>query len=439
MTEFCEETIEKIAWVLSQVDPRQGYRSLCRRAFRSSPEFAEDYRKLETIERRLGEWEPLMALEKWQNAAETIGEVLELRPEEREDAVRAGDDEDFHTAAFIWRLLDREADLRFEDREASAHFARLAQAASDGWIAAEGLRFGHKHASTATDLYALSTTVLGNHARIAGDLDRAATLLATAEGYLRRDSDQWVAGVVYSFKGSLLDNQGETERSHELLSRAARLFKGVDEIRRCEVTIQKALSLFGLARNPERLLEAVIRVLEREPRRSPRTLGIARINLLLAKLYLGQPAEQLRRLWNQIPPFEDGILELSRQQAGAFLEGTAGHLNRAKAILSAVANEFDSLGFLTHGAVSRLYYAMACLASGESYLAEQSALEAFSALAESKFRSQHIHEAARKVYLDAQRKALTDETLVRLVWTVICPNAQPDEIDWPGVRLKATA
>ena len=425
------ERMAAIAAALSPLTINEALLPICHEAFRGNPELARDYWRVIEIQRRLGEEDPSLALDMWERACQLI-DRLDLRPPESTEEILRSEGA-YHDEAAIWCLLDREKELRLKERADAAILARFALVAAEQLMTDEHRRFGFHLASAATDLYALSAAVVGNHARIEGDLERAASFLATAEAYLRSDSDQWIAGEVFSLKASLLENQGKIERCREALGWSAQLFKDVDEIRRCEVTIQKALNLFSFGINPERLLEAVIRILEGEAPRALQTLNLARLNLLHVKLYRGASVEELRRISAQMETFEEPMLELSKAQNEALMEAMLDPLE-ARARLERIAEQLEELGYLTHAAVAYTHFALVALEADDVEAAQRVSLAACKSLEKSGFKSHWSQEAARVVFESATARRLQADQLRRLIWAVVCPNARPTDIAWPGVR-----
>jgi len=146
--------------------------------------------------------DPLDTVARWERAGKLVDALLALPEEERIAAVRAH--ARLRAPLVVWRLLEVEERRRFESAEEALRLAQLACAA----IGAERIPF-RREASLETDTAALCKAVEANALRMLGDLSSASQLLFVAVGWLRRNSDPFVAGEVHSLRGSLELDLGE--------------------------------------------------------------------------------------------------------------------------------------------------------------------------------------------------------------------------------------
>ena len=155
--------------------------------------------------------DPLDTVARWERAGKLVDALLARPEEERIAAVRAH--ARLRSPLVVWRLLEVEERRRFESAEEALRLAQLACAA----IGAERIPF-RREASLETDTAALCKAVEANALRMLGDLSSASQLSFVAVGWLRRDSDPFVAGEVHSYRGALELDLGQNHEADQSFS-----------------------------------------------------------------------------------------------------------------------------------------------------------------------------------------------------------------------------
>jgi hypothetical protein len=355
--------------------------------------------------------DPLETARRWDRAGQLLDGLLELPEDKRVAAVRA--DARLRRPLFVWRLLDLEEQRRFESAEEALSLAQLACEA----IGADRIPF-RREASLESDTAALCKAVEANALRMLGDLPSASHLSFVAVSWLRRDSDRFVAGRVYSFRATVeldLDNNHEAE--HCLHLALACYGDGFPEERQCdllELGICKDLrnesgrgefhSVFA-----EVFSNSVFGRVLRER---------AAINLSLSEIFHHDVATaelRVRHLPELLPENE-----LWRSFALGLIEESRGELSSAESLFRKTAEGFLALGQSVSWAFILLHACHARCQLGELPVSEIQAVADF--LVTSMRMKGGAAQAAQLFAACADRKAAA-QIIGSVLFSLRCPHA----------------
>jgi hypothetical protein len=278
--------------------------------------------------------DPLETARRWDRAGQLLDELLELPEDKRVAAVRA--DARLRRPLFVWRLLDLEEQRRFESAEEALSLAQLACEA----IGAERIPF-RREASLESDTAALCKAVEANAMRMLGVWTEASHFSFVAESWLRQNSDRFVAGKVYSYRGSVQLDVGENEEAERYLHMSlARYGHEFPEER------QRSLLQVGICKDlrnesgRSEFLAAFTEIFNNHAFERVLREKVA-INLSLCDIYFHDVADAERRLYelSQLLPEN----ELWRSFALGLIERSRGDLASARSLFRSAAD-----GFLKH-------------------------------------------------------------------------------------------
>jgi AraC-like DNA-binding protein len=307
------------------------------------------------IARRLETDDEGDAWNRWQDANVSLEGLLQLLPDDREQAIR--DRPELRTAVFIWLLVDCVEARRPHEPAESEHFVALARVAAET---------RHQEAPTKASAARrdLCRALRANAQRMRNELADASA------GFDALDpetiDDPWIRGRVLIFQASCLERCGQPMEAMEALADASAAFKKAgDGLERCRCAVHRAMSWSARGFNPCRLLTACLRRLATIDLPASALLReTAHVNRLQGTLYFsdrltGKCRDLLERWRAECPSNLSPIARINLRQ----VDGMAAHFRDDAAVaianLTEAAQWFEDKNLLSDAAVSYLQLAFA--------------------------------------------------------------------------------